>query len=232
MLTTSQLLQYPELIRSFRAVFFDLDGTLFNSEPLHAEALVQAAKQFDIDLTGIDPLHDFLGMPDPAVFRFFQTNGLAAEDITQESFIAAKNSHYLAHCRDLNPHQWVELITPGAFDFLISLKKLGILTAVVTASEPEIAETMLQTSELRPLFDHITARGVCFRSKPSAGPYLHTLRHWQLRGHETLVFEDSPTGQESALLSGCHVIAIEAFTSQEDSKLDRIDNFFGLINKN
>lgn len=221
--------QLPEIVRRFRAVFFDLDGTLFNSEPLHATALIEAAKECAIDLSGINPLHDFLGLPDPGVYRQLLADGRVPEECEQESFIAAKNSHYLAHCRDLSDHQWKEFSTPGTREFLVQLKKNNILTAVVSASEPSIVEAMLQGAGIDRLFDHVVARGECFRSKPSPGPYLTALRHWKLHSHDVLVFEDSPTGKKAAVLAGCSVVAVTCFTQPKDDGLAHIDNFSGLI---
>lgn len=221
--------QLPEIARRFRAVFFDLDGTLFNSEPLHATALIEAANECNINLTNINPLHDFLGLPDPGVYRQLLADGRVPEGCTQDAFIAAKNAHYLAYCRDLSEHQWKEVGTPGARELLVELKKNNILTAVVSASEPSIVQAMLKGAGIDRLFDHIVARGECFRSKPSPGPYLVALRHWKLRAHEVLVFEDSPTGKKAADLAGCTIVAVTCFTQPKDDGLAHIDNFFRLI---
>lgn len=221
--------QLPEIVRRFKAVFFDLDGTLFNSEPLHATALIEAAKECSIDLTGINPLHDFLGLPDPGVFRHLSAIGRVPSGVTQESFINAKNSHYIAHCRDLSDNQWSSVMTEGAREFLIALKKSQILTAIVSASEPDIVEVMLKGVQIHKLFDHVVARGECFRSKPSPGPYLCALRHWKLHARDALVFEDSVTGKKAATLAGCQVVAVTCFTEPKDDGLARIDNFCGLI---
>ncbi len=231
MAKSMQLLKQPELIRSFKAVFFDLDGTIFNSEPLHAEALVKAAHECEVNLEGIDPLHDFLGMPDPAVFRFLVENNRAPSELKEQTFIAAKNSHYLAHCCELSEHQWRDVTTPGVYEFVSFLKEHNILTAIVSASEPDVVAAMLGGIEIAPLFDNVVARGICFRSKPSPGPYLHALRHWHLHGDDVLVLEDSPTGKEAARLAGCHVVAVNAFTPCSNDELAVIDNFFRLIPK-
>lgn len=218
-----------EIIRQYKAVFFDLDGTLFDSEPIHAAALEKAALEMQINLDNLSPLHDFIGLPDPGVFRLLDSQGRVPEDVTQESFIAAKNSHYLAHCRELSQHEWEEVITPGARELLSQLKKQEILTAVVTASEEEIVQSMLSSSGLNLFFDNVVARGVCFRSKPSPGPYMSALRHWKLKGNEAIVFEDSPTGKKAAQLAGCSVIAVTCFTPPTNNDLPAIDNFFRLI---
>ncbi len=218
-----------DITRRYKAVFFDLDGTLFNSEPLHAKALVRAADILDIDISGMDPLHDFLGLPDPGVYRQLDKMGRVPETATQEAFIAAKNANYLADCRELSKHEWIEFMTPGTRELLIELKKQDLLVGLVSASEHEIVEAMLKGSGLNLLFDHIVARGVCFRSKPSPGPYMAALRHWKLKSHEAIVFEDSPTGKKAAQLAGCRVIAVTCFTQPTNDSLESIDNFFRLI---
>lgn len=217
------------ITRQFKAVFFDLDGTLFNSEPLHATALVKAADQCKIDLTDIDPLHDFLGMPDPAVYRFLKASGRIPDNLSQSSFISAKNAHYLAYCRDLSVSEWDNILTAGTRELLKELKLANQLLAIVSASEPEIVEAMVKGAAIDIFFDHIVARGVCFRSKPSPGPYLTALRHWKLKSNDVLVFEDSPTGKKAAILAGCQVIAVTCFNEHKDNDLQSIDNFFGLF---
>ncbi len=225
----SNQISVDQIAQRFKAAFFDLDGTLFDSEPIHAQALVKACDQLDINLEGIDPLHDFLGKPDPAVFRFFQAKGLIPVGVSQDNFINAKNSHYLVSCKDIPFLKWDDIINPGARELLEILKEKDILVAIVSASEEAIVKSMISNSGIELFFDHVVARGQCFRSKPSPGPYLSALRHWGLKGHEAIVFEDSPTGQKAALLAGCELIRVKTFTPQANDNLEAIDNFFRLI---
>jgi len=218
-----------QITRQFKAAFFDLDGTLFDSEPLHAQALVKACEQLGINLEGIDPLHDFLGKPDPAVYRFFHATKMIPQGVSQDNFINAKNSHYLANCKDIPSSKWDDFINPGTRELLKILKDKGILVAIVSASEEAIVKSMISNSGIELFFDHLIARGQCFRSKPSPGPYLSALRHWGLKGHEAIVFEDSPTGQKAAVLAGCELIRVKTFTPQANDNLEAIDNFFRLI---
>ena len=117
-----------QITRQFKAAFFDLDGTLFDSEPLHAQALVKACEQLGINLEGIDPLHDFLGKPDPAVYRFFHATKMIPQGVSQDNFINAKNSHYLANCKDIPSSKWDDFINPGTRELLKILKDKGILS--------------------------------------------------------------------------------------------------------
>jgi beta-phosphoglucomutase len=208
-----------------KAVIFDLDGTMFNTEPLHANSIKTALEKFEKSFSEEYLHREFYGYSDHEVFISLFPNSTADKII---QFIAHKNTHLADQIDQLSRSDLENLMTPGLKEGLICLQRNNINMAVVSASEELIVNIILKRSGLSDYFSYITPRQGTFRSKPSSSPYLRTLRQLQLKTNEVLVFEDSPTGIEAALTAGLDVVQVASFTpvnSKLPQNLHVIDNF-------
>jgi HAD superfamily hydrolase (TIGR01509 family) len=107
-------------------------------------------------------------------------------------------------------------ITPGLFDFLKRLKKEKKAIAVVSASEDIIVEKTLECFSIDSFVDLQMGRNQTILTKPHPDPYLEGMKRLNCLPHKTLIFEDSPTGLQSAIASGASVIRITGFAHSED----------------
>src|SRR6201995_5296793 len=95
----------------FRAVAWDIDGTLIDSEPLHQRGLVAASADLGVDLSDLDPeavrgvhARDIWAAPRPR----------CAADAKFETWIEGIESYYVAHAAELVPN-------PGAIEAMRGL---------------------------------------------------------------------------------------------------------------
>lgn len=196
--------RYP----SVKGLFFDMDGTLFNTEPLHTKALLKIGEMYNI----IAPyssaeVHELLvGKADHLLFDIIKTwQGMPTSWETND-FVREKNLHVIELIKntplsDYLNKEMIALIEKAHQD--------GFFMALVTSSEKIVTEELLKTSGLGQYFHLVLTRDDCPKHKPDPWPYLKAIELSQLESHQIIIFEDSNVGIESATLSTTNVIKVE-----------------------
>ena len=200
------------LLKDLDTVIFDMDGTIVNTEPLHARAAVFVLKSRGINIDLESCLNQFYGMTDTAVLKM-TCPSLSDGEI--EEAIAEKNLHLLQLFEKLHVTEKNQYITPGLFDFLKYLKKENKQLAVVSASEDIVVKETLKCFEIHSYMDLQMGRHQTQLTKPHPEPYLEGMRRLKTSADKTLIFEDSPTGLRSAVASGAKVIRITGFAHSD-----------------
>lgn len=183
-----------------RALIFDFDGTLVDSEPLHAlaleEVLAPLGMAFDHALC--------VGLPDADVISgVFARHGqpLTPEDL--ERLMRAKSA--------AASRLWERgLGTPyaGAVELLTSAASEGWKVAVCTAAMRREAGPVLERLGVtRHLSAFVTADDVA-QSKPDPACYELTCRRLDLPPSRCVVLEDSVAGAKAGLGAGCFVVGL------------------------
>ncbi len=190
---TSTPLAYP-----LRAVLFDMDGTLTDSERLWTIALERVAHFYGGVLSAptreamvgqdmwatIDLLHRELGVHvAPAATAKMLT------DYTKEVFGEGLP------------------FKDGAVQILAAVKAAGLRTALVTATYRELVDIALTTLGQN-TFDAIVCGDEVLNNKPDPEPYRRALELLGLPAEAALVIEDSPTGSRSATAAGLGVLVV------------------------
>jgi HAD superfamily hydrolase (TIGR01509 family) len=100
---------------------------------------------------------------------------------------------------------------PGARELLLAVRREGLRTALVTATNRPLVETALATIGAEH-FDAVVCDGETV-AKPDAAPYRRALSLLRLPAQEALVIEDSPTGIAAGVAAGCVVLAVPCAVS-------------------
>lgn len=206
----------PTDINLFRALIFDMDGTLINSEPLHMEAIIKVLESRRIETDFLTPefCHQSVGKADKDLLKEIFPEW-SEQDV--ESFIFDKNKALIELLETKTTDDLKHLITPGVEDFLKAKSQIGFPKLfLMTASEGPVVAPLLKKAGLYKYFNEVFSRECTARTKPSASPYLFLMRRYQLKSDQTLIFEDSPTGLKAAQESGAQVIRISAHCSQAE----------------
>ncbi len=194
-----------------RAMIFDLDGTLCDTEPLHCEAFAEVLRAERIDLTREYYFSRLVGLTDHDCFATVlrEKGSPAGEDRIRE-LVASKAAIYQASIRDR------DLLYPRAAEFVRECAARFPLM-VVTGTLRDEAETILRRAGIRGLFvDLITAEDV-ERGKPEPDGFIaalgrlgFTLRQRPpIQPAECLAIEDTAAGIEAAHRAGMRVLALE-----------------------
>jgi len=113
----------------------------------------------------------------------------------------------------------------GLDEYLVNCQMESLLLGVATAAPKENLDFVLDTLNIRKLFKATLHAGDVTKGKPDPEVYLKAAAIMRVEPTECLVFEDSPTGAESAIRAGMRVIVIKTTHSEEEFKHLSIDRF-------
>ncbi len=195
-----------------KAVLFDLDGTLTDTEKYYQKAWPEALRHFGYEVSD-DFALEFRSLGRPfAPQRFKEKFG---EDFDYQ----AVREYRKTLVENIIMENGIPL-KPGARQILSWLKENGILTALVTANNFGRAERYLKKIDLFDCFDKIICANMVEKGKPAPDIYAYACRELELDPKETFAVEDSPNGVTSAYLAGCNVVMVPDLT-EPDEELGR-----------
>lgn len=197
----SKLIAVPSIdeldLKEIKALIFDMDGTLLNSEILHARALIDLLKESNVEYETL--LEEFRGVAEPDIFLSLKERGILSQELRFDDFVYKKNEVFKTYL--LDPILRDKLLDPKLLTLIIEAKNRGLKIALVTASEKETTEIFFNTLVLNEYFNLILTREDTPQTKPHPDPYLNCFKKLGLNFDEVIIFEDSVTGIESAKLS-------------------------------
>lgn len=185
-----------------KAVFFDMDGVLFDSMKYHAFAWVKVLREKGIDFTEQEGYMNEGRTGHSTINEVYErTFGREATEEEKQEIYRLK-SQYFEECGVVKPIHY-------AYDLLKKIKSEGLQIFVVTGSG--------QPTLINSLNDHfpgifvkekmVTAFDVV-HGKPSPEPYLKALGKSGVEPWEAIVVENAPLGVESAVNAGLFTIAV------------------------
>jgi HAD superfamily hydrolase (TIGR01509 family) len=193
-------LNYPELTP--KAVFFDMDGVLFDSMKYHATAWVKALKKVGLTFTEYEAYMNEGRTGSSTIDGVFnQVHGRNATDVEKQQIYRLKSTFFEAYGE-------IEQI-PFANELLQKVKTQHLDIYLVTGSgQPTLIDSLNVNFPgiFRPE-KMITAFDVK-HGKPHPEPYLMALKKSGLKPWEVVVIENAPLGVQSASAAGLFTIAV------------------------
>ena len=195
-----------------KAVLWDMDGTLIDSEPYWMAVETPLVERFGGTWTHEDALQ-LIGNDLEGSARILQGRGveMAVPEIVD----------YLT---DSVLQQLTENgvpFRPGAWEFLRELRERGVKTALVTMSRHRMAAHVAGLIEFD-AFDVIFGGDDVERPKPYPDPYLAGARALDVDIRDCVAIEDSPTGLRAAVSSGAATIGVPNLIGLDDLGADVI----------
>jgi HAD superfamily hydrolase (TIGR01509 family) len=182
-----------------RAVIFDMDGVIVDSEPRHERAFLQVVTELGYaDNHGLD-FDKYVGRSDRDLWVDFVARHKPAQSL--DMLLAMKRARVLEILRQDRP----------LFDGLPELiEKLSLeyQLAIASGSEPQVVEEVLTFKNLRRFFSVVTTSSEVKHGKPAPDIFLRACRLLQVEPGECWVIEDSKPGVAAGIAAGMKVIAI------------------------
>jgi HAD superfamily hydrolase (TIGR01509 family) len=184
---------------AIRAVVFDLDGLMFDTEALFfrasSEVLASRGKRFTPEI-----MKALIGRRAIEVAGWLKT--LAGLDEPPEVILAEVKERFNAEV-DTAVHP-----TPGLFALLDRLGRRGLPSAVATSSGRSYADRLLTRHGLADRFAFVLASEDVTRGKPDPEIYLKAADRFGEPASAILVLEDSPAGLAAARAAGTFAVGI------------------------
>lgn len=190
-----------------RAVLFDLDGVLVDSERFYNRRRATYLATQGID---VGPGFDLSGYAEEDIWRTIVPDDPVHRQELREGYLVYQKDH---------PSPFVELLNPDARELLAALAARGVKRALASSSPRPLIDQFLDETGLRDSFDFAISGEQCPAPKPSPEIYLTAIAELGLTPAECLVVEDSPLGIAAGLAAGAHVVALAQYN--DDHRLDQ-----------
>lgn len=183
---------------SLRAVLFDMDGLLVDSEPVWsvsgAEIMEWLGAPWNLDVKA-----QCLGRRVDESCRIMVA--IAGSDVPVEEVARRQVARMCELFRESLP------LLPGALDLVDAVRAAGLRTALVSSSYRGLVDAALETLG-QDRFDVTVAGDEVVHGKPHPEPYLTAAAALGVRPEECVVLEDSAAGATSGATAGCWVVVV------------------------
>lgn len=185
-----------------RAVVFDFDGVLSDSEPLHMKAYQEVLSTLGVTLTREEYYGHLLGYNDEDCFKLIaERRGWPIDESQIAALIAEKGRVF----EDIITG--ADTLYPGAVPCVERLSAEYPLGIASGALKREIT-TILRRAGLERHFRFIVGSGDTPNSKPAPDPYIRAAELHGFPPRDCVAIEDSRWGLESARLAGLKCVGI------------------------
>ncbi|MCS7108653.1 MAG: HAD family hydrolase [Sulfolobales archaeon] len=196
-----------------KAVIFDLDGTLIDSNEAHAIAWANAYKLVGYGNVSIDEIRKYIG---------------ARGDVITEMVLgreAVKNYKTIRFFKDkifLNLlRNNAVTVFPEVYDTIQGLKSYGIKLSIATSTSIPLLLIMLEYFNIIGYFDVLVAGEEVTRSKPYPDLYLEALKRTKIPPHEALIVGDTEYDIKPAKSVGA--ISVYVKRSRDNTTLNNVE---------
>jgi beta-phosphoglucomutase len=192
-----------------RAVIFDFDGVITDSEVLHLRSFNQVLAQYGVEISTKDYYKEYLGLSDLDCFKALIDKKVLRKPAKGIENLAKEKTEVFEKLAKTEGR-----IIEGVRDFLQMLNQNKILMAICSGALLTEIELVLEQARLRSFFEVIVSAEFVKKGKPSPEGFLLTLKKLNrnqqdaILPNQCIVIEDSHWGLEAARAAGMHSIAV------------------------
>jgi len=198
-----------------RAVLFDFDGVIVDSEPVHYMTFMEFIEPLGITVSKERWYKEFAGTGSKNIFTVLLGEAGITDEKTIDEYVERRKRAY----GELVKKGGVKK-KPGIEKFLRLLKERKVKAAVVSGGHPENIRTALSVLGLDNYFELVVGSGDYGRRKPYPDAFLTAAEKLGVKPDECIAIEDSVSGFTSAKNSGMKVILMESPAGRHINKKD------------
>ena len=196
------------LAHMLKALLFDLDGTLADTNSVHRVTWAEALRPYDYDVTWDFYREHITGRVTTEIVADLLPDFSAEEG---RELIESKEADFRERAGTLEP-------LPGLLDFVQKGREKEMKIALVTNAPKENAFTVLRVLGLDDAFDPVILADEVRSGKPDPAPYNAALQALDVAAKEAVAFEDSASGIASSVAAGIPTVGIAS--TQEPEELE------------
>ena len=181
-----------------RAVLFDCDGVLIDSERYYLQGTVNWLNQMGISVD----MHDLI----PMIGTTYKRTIEILMTFTKETYetTLSRNETYFKE----RPLPFAQLVKPNVYSLLKQLKALDIKMAICTSSPVRDLQLILKQTHFDDYVHYYVSGDELKASKPDPMIYLQAARKLMVEPSQCLVVEDSPIGIAAGKAAGMTTVAL------------------------
>ena len=201
---------------SYRAVIFDMDGVIFDSERLYIECNKEVAARYGV--TDLDMIEEVskkcIGVTSEATRRIMQES-LGDDFPLDEMWMGAAALFKEKTIGGNLP------MKPGVREILDYLKGRGIRIAIASSTKTDVVKRELSEAGILDYFDEVVGGDMIERSKPEPDSFLKAAEVLGVKPEECFIIEDSFNGIRAAHAAGGFSIMVPDIL-QPDEEISRL----------
>jgi len=191
----------------YKAVIFDLDGTVVADEDEYGEAFNKVLKRFGVETGKSYPHVAGIGVEEN--WKKFREKYKSKINKSVEELTLATQQEYRNLIHKVR-------LKNGFIEFVEEIRDRGMKTALATSNSWSVTDELLETLDISKYFDHITTAEEVDYKKPDPQVFEISVEKLGEVVEECIVFEDSRAGIEAAKALGMKVVAF--YRSEEHKK--------------
>lgn len=197
-----------------KAVIFDMDGVMFDTEVLSATSLIRAAKEQDVEMT-YEEAYLTLGFNKKRSYNFYleyYKEKAPNLDIKKMQERHTELMDEVLYTVGPEKKYYIE-------ELLRYLKDNNLKIGIASSSSTEHIKSNIQKTKLEKYIDKVTSGSEVINSKPDPEIYLLAASRLEVKPEECIVIEDSKSGLTAGFKAGMNtMMVIDQFKPDEEVK--------------
>lgn len=197
-----------------KAVIFDMDGVIIDSEPMHTQVAIETMAHFGADVKK-ENMERFAGMTMNAIFSILKDENQIS--VPLEKITTEQENGILKHVME-DDNEPID----GIRQLLAELARRKIPAAIASSSPKKLIEAVVTKLAIKNQFQELVSGEEVPQGKPQPDVYLETAKRLGIEPKDCLVIEDSKNGTIAAKTAGMTCIGFKNLNSG-DQDLSRAD---------
>jgi len=202
-----------------RAILFDFDGVIVQTEPLHKRTFIELLEPFGVEISDERWYQEFAGTGSRKIFRALLDEHGANTDITE--LVNKRRDMFIDYVKQGKTEP-----TEGLLSFLEHIRAKNLRSAIVSGGHRSYIELLIKMLKIEKFFEYIVAAEDIPERKPDPTPFLLAAKEVGIKPKECLVIEDSYSGCKAGKAAGMKVAWMRPHKSMAPPECDLIiENF-------